>query len=193
MDYLSINNYKEYIRNGYLSPTEYKEIAQICLDPIQGISYNGILYNEICSDSKMAFVTMPFMSADELCTSDRLICSNTTTSRLCTLIMAYHVFNRDYTIPVLAYLLAKTMTMKNGYEFEITALLPSEEIERLNSRISNEDGKHTDIASEVKTIFMEAIESKKIPWLKKSERFKIGFAISETEAWIKKIDNNTHV
>lgn len=192
MAYLSISDYEEYIHNAYLSPSEHTVLARVYPDPIQGISYDGILYNEVCSDNKLSFVTMPFMSVENLCTNDRLISSNTTESRLTTLIMTYHVFDRDYTIPVLAYLLAKTMTMKNGYEFKISSLLPKE-IERLNVRLSNEDGKSIDIVSETTAVFMDAIESKKIPWLKKSDRFKIGFAISTTEDWIKKVDNANRV
>lgn len=191
MEYLSIDNYETYIHGTYLSPTEHTVLARVYPDPIDGISYNGILYNEICSDNRISFVTMPFMSIDNLCTNDRLISSDTTESRLTTLIMTYHVFGRDYTIPVVAYLLAKTMTMKNNYEFKISSLLPKE-IERLNVRLSNKDGKSIDIASEVTGIFMAAIESNKIPWLKKSKRFHIGFAISTTEDWIKKVDTVNH-
>lgn len=193
MQQLSINQYEDYIHDEYLSHNKYDVVARIYPDQIQGIPYSGILYKEVCSNNKISFVTMPVVSPDELCIGDRIICSNTTSSRLCTIIMAYHVFGKDCVSPVIAYLLAKTMTMKNGYEFEISSLLPSKELERLSSRISNEDGKPTDIVSSAKTVFMDAIVSKKIPWLEKSKRFKIGFAISTTEDWMKKVDNENRI
>ena len=43
MTYLSISDYEKYIHNAYLSPSEHTVLARVYPDPIQGISYDGIL------------------------------------------------------------------------------------------------------------------------------------------------------
>ena len=160
-----IETYDAYIKESQIGYGEYTQSDVTTLQPIQGITYEGLIYEEACSGNRKSFVTMPYMSTDELVVNDRVISSDTTASRLCTLIMVYHVFNRDCTIPVVAYMIAKTLIMKPDYEFLLDSLLPSDDIKKLSSRISNEDGKFIDIIKSSKSIFMKAINSNAIPWL----------------------------
>lgn len=182
----AINQQEEYIRNELLSPTKHDLYIKIKLSPIEGITYEGSMYTEIYSNNKRAIVTMPYMQISEIGVSNAIIDSYMSISRLCTLIQTYHMFNRDYSVPIIAYLIAKSMTFTKECLFNIDSVLPSNSdlMKKLDLKIFNDNRESIDIIGACKDIFLKAVKDGKIPWLYKP--ITVGFDIGSVEPKIKK-------
>lgn len=103
-----------------LLPPTCNSCEDSIITDIAGITYECIVTKESMTNIKRAFVRMPMMSEHDMTISDRIMSSDYTIDRIVTLALTYHVCSRDYTIPILGYMIAKlsTIEMNNGLTAE---------------------------------------------------------------------------
>ena len=160
-----------YIATEILSPTNHTRSATITLPPIDGVTYDGFVCNEQCTGIVTGIVTIPYMNTQKIGISNTVIGSSICASELCSIIEEHRKITQKPLPPIIAYLIAKSMTIKTGESFSINNISPSDDI--MMDYLDIPDEEIIDIMGLAKHVFMEAVNNGKIPWLHK--RITIGF------------------